>query len=167
MQMQFGVPVSGSDHSMLPSDKPMRIVLSSVSSDSHTWNLVFLQLFLEFKGHEVCNLGSCTPDADIVSACEEMVPDLLVISSVNGHGNIDGERLIRKLRKNNALVDLPVAIGGKLGIHGADNTQYVDRLINVGYTAVFEASSSIGLFEEFVKSISSRLNNPMTLRVMS
>lgn len=116
MHMKFSAPVSGSDHDMLPAGKPMRILLSSVSSDSHTWNLVFLQLFLEFKGHEVRNLGGCTPDSEILSACEEMAPDLLVISSVNGHGNIDGERLIRKLRQNDFLVDLPVAIGGKLGI---------------------------------------------------
>lgn len=167
MHMEFSVPVSGSDHDMLPASKPMRILLSSVSSDSHTWNLVFLQLFLEFKGHEVRNLGGCTPDSEILSACEEMAPDLLVISSVNGHGNIDGERLIRKLRQNDFLVDLPVAIGGKLGIHGADNTQHIDRLLNVGFTAVFEASSSIGLFEDFVKGVSARLRSAEAAGVMS
>lgn len=163
MQFSDSVPVPRSDHDMLPAGKPMRILLSSVSSDSHTWNLVFLQLFLEFKGHEVRNLGGCTPDSEIISACEEMAPDLLVISSVNGHGNIDGERLIRKLRQNDLLADVPVAIGGKLGIHGAENTRHIDRLLNVGFTAVFEASSSIGLFEDFVKNVSAQLRRPETV----
>lgn len=167
MQLPYSVPVLGSDHDMLSAGKPMRILLSSVSSDSHTWNLVFLQLFLEFKGHEVRNLGGCTPDSEIISVCEEMAPDLLVISSVNGHGNIDGERLIRKLRQNNLLADLPVAIGGKLGIHGVENTQHIDRLLNVGFTAVFEASSSIGFFEDFVKGVSVQLRRPEAVGAMS
>lgn len=167
MQLSSSVYVSGSDRDMLSAGKPMRILLSSVSSDSHTWNLVFLQLFLEFKGHEVRNLGGCTPDSEIIATCEEMAPDLLVISSVNGHGNIDGERLIGKLRQNDLLSDLPVAIGGKLGIHGAENAQHIDRLLNVGFTAVFEASSSIGLFEDFVKGVSAQLRRPETVEAMS
>jgi len=167
MQLSPSVYVSGSDRDMLSASKPMRILLSSVSSDSHTWNLVFLQLFLEFKGHEVHNLGGCTPDSEIIATCEEMAPDLLVISSVNGHGNIDGERLIRKLRQNDLLSDLPVAIGGKLGIHGVEKAQHIDWLLDVGFTAVFEASSSIGLFEDFIKGVSAQLSRPEAVGAMS
>lgn len=152
----------------------LRVVLSSVSSDAHTWNLVFLQLLLEFMGHEVRNLGACTPDELIVETCAAERPDLLVISSVNGHGNIDGERMIRKLRADPRLCDLPVAIGGKLGIVGADNVQHVERLLGAGFTAVFEASSSGGLFtqgdapgqfETFVDRLSARVGRPQEAEV--
>ena len=34
-----------------------RILLSTTSSDSHTWNLMFLQPLLEERGHEVVNLA--------------------------------------------------------------------------------------------------------------
>lgn len=45
------------------------VLVSSVSSDSHTWNLVFLQLLLEEMGHEVTNIGSCVPDDLLIEEC--------------------------------------------------------------------------------------------------
>ncbi|MGW2991231.1 cobalamin B12-binding domain-containing protein [Streptomyces sp. NPDC001193] len=74
-----------------------KFVVSGVSSDAHTWNLVFLQLMLEERGHEVVNLGACPPDDEVVAACLRECPDALVVSTVNGHGHMDGERLVRTL----------------------------------------------------------------------
>lgn len=99
----------------------LRVVVSGLSSDAHLWNLVHLQLFLEDLGHEVANLGNTTPDATIVEACRTGRPDLLVLSTVNGHGRTDGLRLIRALRAVPSLAALPVVIGGKLGIDGRDH----------------------------------------------
>lgn len=146
-----------------PGSGPLRVVLSSVSSDSHTWNLVFLQLLLEHMGHEVRNIGACAPDELIVQTCLRERPDLLIISTVNGHGNIDGERLIQRVRKEAQLRDLPVAIGGKLGVLGAGNAAHVERLLAAGFTAVFEASagaSAPALFERFVQRISAQAQRP-------
>jgi methylaspartate mutase sigma subunit len=98
-----------------------RVLLTTVSSDSHTWNLVFLQLLLEELGYRVTNLGACVPDAEIIERTRAERPDAVVVSSVNGHGHIDGRRLIRRLRADAdaALAAVPVMIGGKLGIQGA------------------------------------------------
>lgn len=115
-----------------------RIIVSGVSSDAHLWNLVFLQLLLEEHGHEVSNLGSLTPDAEIAGACRALRPDLLVIGTVNGHGHLDGLRLVRALRADPALAALPVVIGGKLGVHGRDNARFTARLTAAGYDAVFD-----------------------------
>lgn len=127
------------------------IVLTSVSSDSHTWNLVFLQLLLEYMGHKVTNLGACTPDAEVVAACQQSA-DLLVVSTVNGHGHIDGERLIRRVRNEPQLREIPAVIGGKLGTRGIDNAGYAGRLLEAGFDASFEASTSS--IDDFVKSLS-------------
>ncbi|GAA2138649.1 cobalamin B12-binding domain-containing protein [Kitasatospora kazusensis] len=116
-----------------------RIVLSTVSSDSHTWNLVFLQLLLEELGYEVVNLGSCVPDEVLVEAVRTHAPDSVVISSVNGHGHIDGLRVITALRadRNPAVAGVPVMIGGKLGIRGAADSGLADELLAAGFNAVF------------------------------
>lgn len=146
-----------------PRVAPLRVVLSSVSSDSHTWNLVFLQLLLEHMGHEVHNIGACAPDDLIVQTCVQEKPDLLIISTVNGHGNIDGERLIRRVREEALLRGLPVAIGGKLGVLGAGNAAHVDGLLAAGFTAVFDASaggSAPAHFEGFVRQISAGATRP-------
>jgi methylaspartate mutase sigma subunit len=119
-----------------------KILLSSVSSDSHTWNLAFLQLFLEENGHEVINLGPCVPDALFLDAVRRHAPDAIVISSVNGHGFLDGKRMITALRDDPAGRDIPAVIGGKLGILGDGNAQYADELVEAGFDAVFTDDSS-------------------------
>ncbi|MEU2793021.1 cobalamin-dependent protein [Streptomyces sp. NPDC007100] len=114
-----------------------RIILSSVSSDSHTWNLVFLQLLLEENGHEVINLGACVPDDLLVESVRRFPSDAVVISSVNGHGFLDGERMIRALRTDPDTRDVPAVIGGKLGIDGSGDHQRAARLVEAGFDAVF------------------------------
>lgn len=118
-----------------PVQRP-RVLLSSVSSDSHTWNLVYLALLLEENGYEVTNLGSCVPDDLLLGKACELAPAAIVISSVNGHGRIDGARVIRKIRAVPDLSSLPVVIGGKLGI-GATGDDKEQDLLDAGFTLVF------------------------------
>jgi methylaspartate mutase sigma subunit len=122
----------------------LRVVVSGLSSDAHLWNLVFLQLLLEERGHDVLNLGNVTPDATIIGACRSRRPDLLVISSVNGHGRLDGPRLIRALRASFELAALPVVIGGKLGVDDRDHAKVTALLTAAGYDAVFDDAAEGG-----------------------
>lgn len=137
--------------------QPLKVLLTSVSSDSHTWNLVFMQLLLEEQGHQVINLGPCVPDEMIIEQCQLELPNMLVVSSVNGHGNIDGERLIRKLRNVPELQQLPAVIGGKLGTRGGDNLIYNQTLLKAGFSAVFEDAGGIAQFENFVRTVADAL----------
>lgn len=128
----------------------LSVLVTTVASDSHTWNLVFLQLALEEFGHRVRNLGPCVPPEEVVAEALRCRPDLIVVSTVNGHGLRDGTLLIGQLRACPALAELPVVIGGKLGIAGPSGQQTRARLRAAGYNAVFEdgagteALSSLG-----------------------
>ncbi len=113
-----------------------RCLLVSVSSDAHTWNLVFLELWLAEHGHRVTNLGSCTQDRTTLDACRSECPDALIVSTVNGHGHLDGLRLIRALRRDPALRGLPAVIGGRLGVHGGADAALHARLSAAGFDAV-------------------------------
>ncbi|MGW0819548.1 cobalamin B12-binding domain-containing protein [Streptomyces viridiviolaceus] len=127
------------------------VVVSGVASDAHTWNLVFLQLLIEELGYEVVNLGPCVPDEMLVEECGLLEPDLVVISSVNGHGRQDGLRLIGRIRACESLVATPVAIGGKLAISD-DNAERIAReLTAAGYDAVFpDGAAGVAEFRNFV-----------------
>ncbi|MEU2119866.1 cobalamin-dependent protein [Streptomyces sp. NPDC016459] len=127
-----------------------RVLVSSVSSDSHTWNLVFLQLLLEDLGHQVTNIGSCVPDELLIAECRRVKPDMVVLSSVNGHGALDGSRLIRRLREQPDLSDLKVVIGGKLGIRGAEGESHSQALMAAGFDAVFEDAAGITPFRRYL-----------------
>jgi methylaspartate mutase sigma subunit len=128
----------------------LSVVLTSVSSDSHTWNLVVLQLLLEELGHRVRNLGACVPDDLMVSECVRLRPDLIVVSTVNGHGFHDGLRLIRKVRSQAELAGTPMVIGGKLGISGPGCERSRAQLIAAGYGAVFEDGTGLTAFRSYV-----------------
>lgn len=113
------------------------VIVTSLASDSHTWNLVFLQLLIEECGYTVVNLGPCVPDELLVAECDALEPDMVVISSVNGHGYQDGLRVIDQLRALAPLAATPIVIGGKLGTDD-EGAGRVAELTAAGFDAVFE-----------------------------
>jgi methylaspartate mutase sigma subunit len=139
-----------------PVDKAMTVVVTSVSSDAHTWNLVFLQLALEELGHRVVNLGACVPEDLAVSECLRVRPDLVVVSTVNGHGLHDGIRLITQMRERAELAATPVVIGGKLGIAGPGGQVSRHRLRAAGFDAVFEEGTGIAAFRSYTRQLAAR-----------
>lgn len=127
------------------------IVVTSLASDAHTWNLVYLQLVLEELGHRVANLGACAPDDLIVTECARRRPDLVVVSSVNGHGFHEAKRVIARLRARPELAATPVVVGGKLGIDGPGGRRRAAALTEAGFDGVFEdAAGSIAEFRSFL-----------------
>ncbi|MFI8371025.1 cobalamin B12-binding domain-containing protein [Streptomyces sp. NPDC085466] len=127
------------------------VLVSSVSSDSHTWNLVFLQLLLEELGHKVTNIGACVPDELLIEECLRLRPDLVVISSVNGHGALDGARAVRRLRRDHPeLSGMRIVIGGKLGVRGAEAGTYGPELMDAGFDAVFEDAAGVDRFRRYL-----------------
>jgi len=98
---------------------------------------VFLQLLLEEHGYEVVNLGCCAPIALVVETCRDERPDALVVSTVNGHGHIEGRELLKEVRRHEELSGMPAVIGGKLGTLGPGNRRLAGPLLEAGYDAVF------------------------------
>jgi methylmalonyl-CoA mutase cobalamin-binding subunit len=132
--------------------KGKRAVIATVPSDSHMWNLVYIELVLSESGWEVNNLGACTPAELVVETCLRERPDLLVVSSVNGHGHIGGRKLIGQLRSRRELDYLPAVIGGKLGTLGAKNSMFAEPLLAAGYSAVFTEGDALDGFTRFIEA---------------
>jgi methylaspartate mutase sigma subunit len=142
-------------------DWTLDVVVTGLSSDAHTWNLVYLQLLLEELGCRVANLGGCVPDETIVRECLARRPDLVVISSLNGHGCQDGLRLIEAVRASPALAATPVVIGGKLDVVGGSSA---GRLLTAGFNAVFEDAGGLNPFRSFVHALAVRAAAPIGVR---
>ncbi|HET9380941.1 MAG TPA: cobalamin-dependent protein [Streptomyces sp.] len=121
----------------------VQTLLAGTASDSHTWNLVYLQLFFEELGHQVRNLGPCVTDELLTAACAAERPGLVVLSSVNGHGYRDGLNAVRALRA--AGLHPPVVIGGKLGVAGQTDPERRERLLEAGCAAVFDDGDTAAL----------------------
>ncbi|MGW7824590.1 cobalamin B12-binding domain-containing protein [Streptomyces puniciscabiei] len=139
-----------------PRSGPLDVIVTGLPSDAHTWNLVFIQLLLEDLGHKVVNLGPCVPQDEIVESCCKFEPDLLVVSSVNGHGFNDARPLIEAVRSRWELAGLPAVIGGKLGVGGGEREQ-AGELMRAGFDAVFRDGTGdepgFAAFTSFVGSL--------------
>jgi methylaspartate mutase sigma subunit len=130
------------------------VLVAGTASDSHTWNLVYLQLLAEEHGCEVVNLGACVPVELLVDACSRYRPDMVVLGTVNGHGHLDGLAAIRALRARPQFANLPVVIGGKLGVLGGQgNEAFTRQLLDAGFTAVFGADEPIERFEALLTAV--------------
>ncbi|ASU85327.1 methylaspartate mutase [Nocardiopsis gilva YIM 90087] len=147
---------SGSESELEPPQNEVSkgtVVVTTMASDSHTWNLVFLQLLIEELGYDVVNLGPCVPDDLLVRECRGIAPAMVVISSVNGHGYQEGMRVIGKLREAGELVATPMVIGGKLGISGGEDTGHIDELMAAGFDGVFQDGvSGVADFQKFIET---------------
>jgi N-dimethylarginine dimethylaminohydrolase/methylmalonyl-CoA mutase cobalamin-binding subunit len=141
-----------------PVTRGLTVVVTSVASDSHTWNLVFLQLALEEIGYRVVNLGACVPDELLITECLRVRPDLVVVSSVNGNGFRDGTRLIGRIRARQELAATPVVIGGKLGIAGPGGRQGREQLLSAGFDAVFEEGAGLAAFRSFAGQLTASVS---------
>ncbi|GAB2825022.1 cobalamin B12-binding domain-containing protein [Streptomyces chlorus] len=140
-------------------------VVTGMASDSHTWNLVFLQLLLEENGFDVVNLGPCVPDDLLVDSCRSAGPDLVVISSVNGHGHQEGLRVIARLRAIAELAATPVVIGGKLDVIRGKDTRHAQRLTAAGFDAVFtEDARTMARFRCFLDTLNRHPATPSARR---
>jgi methylaspartate mutase sigma subunit len=138
------------------------VLLATVSSDAHMWNLVFLQLLLEEHGCTVNNLGQCTPVDVVAEQALATRPDIIVISSVNGHGHLDGVKLARRLREMPELTGTRLVIGGKLGISGDANIGHADALVDSGFDAVFEASSDPRAAQRLIEMVATPVRAALT-----
>ena len=116
--------------------KPIAL-LTTIPSDSHNWNLVFIELFLQEHGFKVINLGPSVPYELLLGACAQHHPDLLIVSTINGHGYIEGKELIKQVRQIEHMKDKPVFIGGKLSTDANMSYLYALELEQAGYTKTY------------------------------
>lgn len=147
-----GRPADGATNAGRPA---LRTVVSSVKSDSHTWNLIYIELVLRELGHEVVNLGPCVPEHLLVQECASLQPDLVVLSTVNGHGLRDGYDAAGALRADPCLATVPLAIGGRLTVSDTVDADAVAGLRDAGFDAVF-ADGDIDAFRVFVGTVAAR-----------
>lgn len=127
-----------------------RAVLATISSDAHGWNLVYLQLLLEEEGHRVANLGPCTEIPAVLEAARAAGTRIVVLSTVNGHGEIEAPHYARALRAR--FPDLRIVIGGKLTTDGDLDPRRGDALLEAGFDAVFTGADAADRFRTYLRT---------------
>ncbi|POA19204.1 methylaspartate mutase [Pseudomonas sp. FW300-N1A1] len=130
-------------------------LLSTVPSDSHSWNLVFMEFLLNDLGYKVENLGPNTPMDDVIARLNRNGCAIAVISTVNGHGYIEGAELAQRIRNETNHIE-GLYIGGKICTENDALTiaRHSDTLRAAGFDEVFDDSvaNSFDAFQELISA---------------
>ena len=129
-----------------------KVILGTIPSDSHCWNLLFIQLYLEERGCDVVNLGPCTCQEIIAKTSHKIQPDFIVISTVNGLGSLEAPNVARYIKSHDFLKKTPLYLGGKLTIDGILSAENKKNLIEAGFSKVFYGSSALQEFDLLLHS---------------
>lgn len=124
----------------------MQAVVATTPNDSHSWNLVYLELLLADQYVGVHGLGPCTPVTRILETLRDFEVDLLVLSSVNGHGISAIADTVLQVRASAHGRDVPIAVGGKLDTSGGPSRDAIKLLTTNGVDRVFTGESAVAQF---------------------
>jgi methylmalonyl-CoA mutase cobalamin-binding subunit len=126
------------------------MVIAGLPTDTHTWNLAYLELHFRERGFSVRNVGSCASAAEIAHAVRAAAADVVVLSSVNGHGHLEGGPLAAELRRRLDFGNVPLVIGGKLTIDAELGETARRELLAAGFDAVFFGENALADFDRFL-----------------
>lgn len=102
-----------------------------------------MELFLQEQGFEVENLGVCVPYETLAEACERSRPDLVVVSTVNGHGSIECVEIARRLGQLEHRDSFRLVTGGKLVMDRKASEECAENLRAEGFDGVFREPNGL------------------------
>lgn len=117
----------------------LRVLIITTPSDVHSWNLVFLSLVVRDAGMTCRIVGPAPQLEEIKSGAVEFDPDIILVSTINGHGEFEATDVLLALREV-CDADIPVLIGGILGVTQESMGRRRSVLLSMGYTEVFEGA---------------------------
>lgn len=138
------------------STKP-NALLTGTRSDAHSWNLIYVAEVLKEQGFDVVNLGPNAPVNSLLFQIGQFVPDIIVVSSINGHGAIEGHEIAQALTSSE-YSDIPLVIGGLLTTSPAELTDAKTSMLSSGFDAVFTGAEAMAEFKHFVSAIVANSN---------
>lgn len=104
---------------MAKGKRKLKLVLGVIGSDVHAVGNKILENVLTEEGFKVTNIGVLSSQEDFINAAIETAADLIVISSLYGHGEIDCREMREKCIEA-GIGNIPLYVGGNLVVGKKD-----------------------------------------------
>ena len=101
------------------------IVLGVIGADAHAVGNKILAYAFDQAGFNVVNLGVMVSQEEYIAAAIETNADVICVSSLYGHGEIDCQGLREKCNEA-GLKDIPLVVGGNIVV-GKQNFEDVEK----------------------------------------
>lgn len=114
---------------------PATLVMGVIGSDSHAIGNRILAYALNEAGYNIVNLGSFVSQEEFINAAIESSADVILVSSLCGHAEIDCQGFKNKLIEA-GLQDALLYIGGTLAVGETKWEDIEQRFKKLGFTRI-------------------------------
>ena len=136
------------------------IVLGVIGADCHAVGDKILDYSLTEAGFHVVNIGVLSPQEDFINAAIETGAEVIMVSSLYGHGEIDC-RGMREKCDEAGLSGIKLYVGGNIVVGKQDFQEVKKRFMQMGFdrvyppgttvaTAIHDLKEDLGLLEAVV-----------------
>ena len=122
--------------------KQKTIVTGVIGADVHAVGNKILAYALEEAGFKIINLGVMVSQEEFIEAAVETNADVILVSSLYGHGEIDCYGLRDKCNEA-GLKDIPLLAGGNLVVGKQDFKEVEKRYMAMGFTKVHPPNTQL------------------------
>lgn len=118
------------------------IVIGVIGADVHAVGNRIIEYVLQNEGYHVVNIGVLSSQEDFIHAAIESNADMILVSSLYGHGEIDCRGLREKCIEA-GIGDILLYVGGNIVV-GKQNFEDVEkRFKEMGFNRVFPPGTPI------------------------
>jgi len=118
------------------------IVIGVIGADVHAVGNKIIEYTLHNAGYHVVNIGVLSSQEDFINAAIETSADLILVSSLYGHGEIDC-RGMREKCVEAGIGDILLYVGGNIVV-GKQNFQDVSKtFMDMGFSRVYPPGTPI------------------------
>ncbi|MFV0586401.1 methylaspartate mutase subunit S [Bacteroides reticulotermitis] len=118
------------------------IVTGVIGADVHAVGNKIITYALENEGFNVVNLGVMVSQEEYIAAAIETNADVILVSSLYGHGEIDCNGLREKCDEA-GLKSIPLLVGGNLVVGKQDFVDVEKRFLAMGFTKAYPPGTAI------------------------
>lgn len=118
------------------------IVIGVIGADVHAVGNRIIEYVLKENGYNVVNIGVLSSQEDFINAAIESNADMILVSSLYGHGEIDC-RGFREKCDEAGLKGIKLYVGGNIVVGKQDFNEVEKKFKAMGFDRVFAPGQSI------------------------
>ncbi len=118
------------------------IVIGVIGADVHAVGNKIIEYTLSKSGYNVINIGVLSSQEDFINAAIETNADMIMVSSLYGHGEIDCRGMRDKCIES-GIENILLYVGGNIVVGKQDFTEVKQRFIEMGFNRVYPPGTSI------------------------
>lgn len=118
------------------------IVLGVIGSDCHAVGNKILDYSLSAAGYDVVNIGVLSPQEDFISAAIETNAEVIMVSSLYGHGEMDCRGMRAKCDEA-GLKDIKLYVGGNIVVGKQDFKEVKERFESMGFDRIYPPGTTV------------------------